>query len=131
MDGKNLLLSHGDFKEPSKYHIYSKFIRNKYLLKTLNIADNILSNKISKNIITKQLTKDKCKKIPNFQQKIKAFFTTYHLPPTTCHLIDGHHHQNVKFKINNIKYQNLSAFACNKSFFVVNSDEIYLKEQNV
>jgi UDP-2,3-diacylglucosamine hydrolase len=127
---KTVWLAHGDFDAPFGYQVYTFFIRNKYILKLLNIYDSLTNHSIL-NFVEKHMSKkEQCKVFDWFDD-----FTKKRLAKNfTCNLyIDGHFHQNKQFDINGVKYINLGAFACNQRFFVVKfkQDEITLEENTL
>jgi len=75
--GKYILLSHGDLYQDLNYRVYTKLIRNRYILKVLNFIDTISDNHISKKILTPQIDKKICYKIPHFRQTIKQKIKRY------------------------------------------------------
>ncbi len=115
---KKILLSHGDILSSKSYEIYSKIIRNKFVLKILDFLDNNFNNFISKIIISKQKDKNICKKIKNFKEIVKKRLKNIDLK-NIDYYIEGHFHQNKKFDFKQIIYINLPSFACNKSFIIV------------
>ena len=128
---KSILLLHGDKATPINYRLYTSFIRFKPTIFILNILDRITGGMISKSIMNSQVKKDLCKKIKNFkniiQKRVKILTKQKHM------IIEGHFHQGVNFQIDGKKYINLDSFACNKSFFIVQShqslEEPFLKKE--
>ncbi|PID48187.1 MAG: UDP-2,3-diacylglucosamine hydrolase [Proteobacteria bacterium] len=124
----NILLSHGDSYEDIKYKIYTFLIRNNFICKALNLINEISNHIFCNKIISHQHTKNICKKIDNFQEKISLKLPKYNLENTKA-IIEGHYHQNQSFMYKNILYFNLASFACSKSYFVANfSDGISFDE---
>lgn len=123
-NNKHILLSHGDLHQSLKYKIYTKLIRNKFILKILNFIDTISNNYISKKILTPQIDKKICYKIPNFRQIIKQKIEKYDIGITEIDFVcEGHHHQNEEFVFEKIKYINFSSFACDKSYYQITFKE--------
>ncbi len=118
-----IVLLHGDKVTTIDYKIYTSFIRFKPTIFILNILDLLTRGIISKAIMSFQVKKDLCKKIKNFkniiQKRVKILTKQKHL------IIEGHFHQGVNFQINGKKYINLDSFACNKSFFIVQSHQSF------
>ena len=81
----------------------------------MNFMDRILNFKISNAILTKLKSKKLDYKISNFSDFIAPKMRHYE----THVVIEGHYHQGKIFNINNKFYINLPAFACDRSFFVV------------
>ncbi len=128
---KPVLLLHGDKATNVEYRLYTSFIRFKPTVFILNILDMLTSGMISKAIIRSQEKKDLCKKIKNFKNIIKKRVEI--LTKQECIVVEGHFHQGIDFQINEKKYINLDSFACNKSFFIVQSHksltEPFLKKE--
>lgn len=120
---QTISISHGDiFLKSSFYDIYSKIIRSITLLKFLNVIDLFTFFSISNAILSKQSKKIKCKEIQNFREKISPKIEHYAKLDVDV-IIEGHYHQNKKFDFDDIKYINLSSFACSQSFFIVQSSD--------
>jgi len=109
---KSIFLTHGDLTEKdSFYQIYIKIIRNKMLVKILNILSlNFINNWLFKKILRKNI---KCNKISNFKTIIfnKIADISYNI------IIEGHYHQNIIFDFNNKKYFALGAYFCKKCYY--------------
>jgi UDP-2,3-diacylglucosamine hydrolase len=119
-DKKSCLLSHGD-KYGGLFHmLFTKFIRSKSVLSVLNFIDVRGNFAISKKIEKGLLHKNICKKIHGFEQIIKEKILTFY-PRNSQYILEGHYHQNEAFEINGINYINFPSFACNQSYFIVES----------
>lgn len=116
--GKSCLLLHGDKYGSFVHRCYTSIIRNTSVLKVLNGLDVLLDGAISKKIQNDQSKKRLCKQIENFatlmQQKL-------HFYPKVDVVAEGHYHQNVDFMVSGTHYINFSSFACNQSYFSVQS----------
>lgn len=116
--GKSCLLLHGDKYGSFVQRCYTSIIRNSAVLKVLNGLDVVLDGAISKKIQNDQSKKRLCKQIENFttlmQQKL-------HFYPKVNVIAEGHYHQNVDFMVSGTHYVNFSSFACNQSYFSVQS----------
>lgn len=116
--GKSCLLLHGDKYGSFVHRCYTSIIRNLAVLKVLNGLDVVLDGAISKKIQNDQSKKRLCKQIENFatlmQQKL-------HFYPKVDVIAEGHYHQNVDFMVSGTHYVNFSSFACNQSYFSVQS----------
>ncbi len=116
--GKSCLLLHGDKYGSFVHRCYTSIIRNSAVLKVLNGLDVVLDGAISKKIQNDQSKKRLCKQIENFttlmQQKL-------HFYPKVDVIAEGHYHQNVDFMVSGTHYVNFSSFACNQSYFSVQS----------
>ncbi len=127
MNNYNVLLLHGDKATPFLYTVYTKIIRSKIFLFTISIVDNFLNGFISKKIIRSQYKKDICKKIDNFKDIVQTRMAKL-LTNDIDIIIEGHFHQNVTLYIKeDKKYINISSFACNKSFIIVQSQSEFQK----
>jgi UDP-2,3-diacylglucosamine hydrolase len=129
-NNKTVLIAHGDFDAPFGYQLYTALIRNKIILKILNLYDTITQHSILNFVAKHMAKKQQCKVFDWFdtftQKRLEDGFS--------CDVyIDGHFHQNKVFTLNNIKYINLGAFACNQRYFVVKfkQDEIILEEKTL
>jgi len=119
-DGKVCLLSHGDRFGGKLHSIYTALIRNKAILKILGLIDIVLKGAISNQIETNQKQKNLCKKIATFETIVEAKLKQYPLAGIDC-VIEGHYHQGNTFVTNGVKYINFTSFACNQSYFCVQS----------
>ncbi|WP_455755507.1 UDP-2,3-diacylglucosamine diphosphatase [Sulfurimonas sp.] len=122
---KKIILAHGDYDGAFGYKIYTSLIRNKIILKFLNLFDEYILNKLDIYLNKK----DDCKELDWFDSFIKNRFEGRY----ECdYFIEGHFHQNKAIKISEINYINLGAFACNQRYFTVKSSEdIELLEENI
>jgi len=117
--GKTCLLLHGDkYGGTLLNRAYTKTIRNKSVLKILNFIDEHTHSSISKKIQKDQRTKNLCRRIENFATQIQH---KLHFYPKTDVIAEGHYHQNVAFMDSNVHYINFPSFACNQSYFSVQS----------
>ena len=108
---KKVGLAHGDFNAPLGYRFYTALIRNPFVLRILNLLNTLGKGFILNGLDRKLSAKDDCKEIPAFER-----YTKRHLLPLDLNaydlFIEGHHHQDVSFKIENTLYVNMPAFAC-------------------
>ena len=112
-ENKTVLLSHGDIKSDLNYKIYTKIIRNRYLLYFLSTIDYMLNHYILKKLDDYLGKKDDCKDIVGFEKFISSRLDEQY----ECdYFIEGHFHQNKTIKLKNFIYVNLGAFACRKYF---------------
>jgi len=118
ISNQKVLLSHGD-KYGGKIHtFYTKIIRNRTLLKTLNKVDELGNFFISKKIEKDLLKKKICTKISNFTEIISKKIEKY-VDIRTNMIAEGHYHQNRRFRYKKYEYINFSSFACDQSYFIV------------
>ncbi len=124
-EDKSIYLAHGDYDGDIGYKIYTKIIRNSLLLKFLNLFDEYILNKLDKYLNMK----NDCKELDWFEGFIqKRMANRYECD----YFIEGHFHQNKIIKLNNYKYINLAAFACNQRYFIVKSSkDKELLEENI
>ena len=117
--GKTCLLLHGDkYGATLLNRVYTKTIRNQKVLNVLNFIDEHTHSSISKKIQKDQKTKKLCKRIEGFTTQIQR---KLHLYPKTDVIAEGHYHQNVAFMVSSVSYVNFPSFACNQSYFSVQS----------
>ncbi len=123
---KKILLSHGDFTQSGNYMLYTKIVRNHFVLKVLNFIDLVTKNSISKKIMQRGKDKDICYKIKNFEDRIKQKLQKYDIGVTEIDFIgEGHHHQDRELKFKSLKYINFNCFACECSYYKITfKDEI-------
>jgi UDP-2,3-diacylglucosamine hydrolase len=119
--GSKGYLAHGDWGSSWSYRLYCTIIRNKPLLHGLNFVDKIIAHKISKFLENKMHKKQICSDFVTFQEHIERKFEKHkHIKGW---FIEGHYHQGSSFFIGDMIYHNLQAMACNKSYFVVQSNK--------
>ena len=125
-----ILLSHGDWCEDTKYLRYTRLIRNPLLLSILNLFDKFRNHAISKKILRKQQHKYICFKIPDFYDYIKQKIQKYDIGISKIDFVcEGHYHQNVEYRFENLIYKNFSSFACDKSYYRITfQDKVIFKE---
>ena len=116
--GKTCLLLHGDKYGSFMERCYTKIIRNQGVLAVLNGFDTLFDSVISKKIQKDQCKKRLCKRIDNFTTQIQQ---KLHLYPKAEVIAEGHYHQNIDFMVSETHYINFSSFACNQSYFSVQS----------
>jgi UDP-2,3-diacylglucosamine hydrolase len=122
-NGKKIILAHGDFDGSFIYKIYTTLIRNRVILKFLNLFDEYILNTLDKHLNKK----DDCKEIEFFDQFIeKKILNNYECD----YFLEGHYHQNKSYIFNGFRYINIGAFACNQRYFIVESSKELLKERN-
>ncbi len=117
-DGKTCLLLHGDKYGKMPYSLYVGIIRNPFVLFFLNLADIVFDGVISKKIMQKQTSKNLCKTIEGFQNIVEQKLENY---PKADVIAEGHYHQDCDFWLKGCHYINFSSFACNQSYFSVQS----------
>jgi UDP-2,3-diacylglucosamine hydrolase len=129
-DDKKIFMAHGDWGSSYSYMLYSFIIRNRYILKFLNMINNSFSNFIIKKLEKRLSCKDQCKEFKNFENHIEDKFMCSNLRDFDI-LIEGHYHQNSSFKIAHFHYINVASFACNQRYYVVKSSAVneILQEQ--
>lgn len=125
---QKILLSHGDTKTPISYQIYTKIIRNPWVLFCIGTINTLCANCILKWLTGRGEKKDPCYKIEQFEEIIKKRLNTYNSEDVNI-AIEGHFHQDVSFTLNGFLYTNLASFACNHTYFIVQSSnkQFFLK----
>lgn len=126
---KKVLLSHGDIEGALGYKIYTKAIRNHYVLLLLRAVDTVLKNGILKRLDLYLSQKNDCKEFVG----LEVFMTKRLSEKYSCdYFVEGHFHQNKMIKMRDFIYINLGAFACNQRYFIVKStDNIELLEEKI
>ncbi len=116
-EGKKVLLAHGDFDGNFSYKLYTKLIRNVFVLHILRFIDNLTNHSILKKIYAHLGKKDDCNNFEGFDEFIQKRLNHFECD----YFIEGHFHQNKKVTCSKFLYINLDAFACNQRYFVVKS----------
>lgn len=119
-DGKQCLLSHGDKYGGLVHGLYTAWIRNASVLRFLGFIDKHSNNIISKTIENNQQKKKLCFPISFFHALVEKKLEHYPLT-NIAYVAEGHYHQNKSFTCKGITYINFSSFACNQSYFSVQS----------
>lgn len=120
LGGKRALLLHGDFRVELRYALYAAIIRNPvglwliHLL-TLNFWNNRMLKRMERGLQGKRL----CYEIARFQAKRGGKLQD--LARRADIVIEGHFHQNCSFKVGEMTYRNLPAFACAQRFVGIES----------
>ena len=124
-----VLLLHGDKATPFSYILYTTIIRSKLFLSSISFVDNILNGYISKRILDMQYSKILCRDIDNFENIVSKRIDKL-LKSDIKVIIEGHFHQGREIELKkDRKYINISSFACNKSFIIVQSHLSFKKVQ--
>ena len=121
-DEQQIQLSHGDTQTPFGYQLYTKLIRNPFVLSLVGVMDRLCSHCIIRWLKNRGEEKDPCYKIGNFDDIIKARLN-YLEKERLDVVIEGHFHQNTKFPLYGFDYINLASFACNQKYFIVQSKD--------
>lgn len=121
--------SHGDTKTPISYQIYTKTIRNPFVLSLVGFIDILCSNCIIKWLKVRGEKKNPCYKIDNFKNIIKRRLRSIEDEVLDV-VIEGHFHQDVSFELYGIRYINLASFSCNRKYFIVQSSKGQLRLQD-
>ena len=115
---QSVAVAHGDLFLPliTKYALL--FLRTNIFLKTINFLDKLLGFKISKKILSRLFAKKLDYKIANFEEVARRRMIFYDADVA----VEGHFHQGKEFYFARPSpklYVNLSAFACEQSYFIV------------
>ncbi|HUH41629.1 MAG TPA: metallophosphoesterase [Sulfurimonas sp.] len=126
---KKIILAHGDIEGAPLYKVYTKIIRNHYVLLILRAVDTLLNNGILKRLDRYLSQKDDCREFIG----LKSFMTKRLSNKYSCdYFVEGHFHQNKMINMRDFIYINLGAFACNQRYFIVKStDNIELVEEKI
>lgn len=126
---QKVMLSHGDTNLSFSYKLYTNIIRNCLALNILGLVNILCQNCIMKWLKNRGDNKDQCYKIPSFQEMISRRLRHLKDKPLDI-VIEGHFHQNVSFDLYGFEYINLSSFACNQKYFIVQSskEQLFLYE---
>jgi UDP-2,3-diacylglucosamine hydrolase len=117
-NAQSMLLLHGDKYGDGVHRCYTRLIRSPLILKILNGIDVFLHGAISKKIESNQQKKQLCRPIEGFEERIQNKLSHY---PDADWIAEGHYHQNRTFHFDSLSYINFSSFACNQSYFSVQS----------
>ncbi len=121
---KTIYCSHGDRGLKILHEIYMKTLTSPYIVKILDFFDkNILDDKIAKSIYKHLFSKKICNEMANFEEialKRAALYTVF---GEEDDILEGHFHQDKIFEIGKKRYFSVPSFACNQSFFVVESEQ--------
>jgi len=115
---QNGYIAHGDFNGAFGYRIYTKLIRNSFLLRFLKYIDSMQNHTILKKLDVYLGKKNDCQNFCGFEAFIQQHIQKY---TSGDFFIEGHFHQNRSFYIDCLNYINLGAFACNQRYFRVKS----------
>jgi UDP-2,3-diacylglucosamine hydrolase len=123
-------LAHGDLDSGFWYTIYTKIIRNPFVVAFLDLFD--WDGNISGRILRRLEKKELCTKIDNFEE----IATEKILLHQNCDfIVEGHYHQDEIFTSDSRAYINLGAFACSGAIYQFDSQSkphfkefIYKKE---
>ncbi|EDZ62440.1 Metallophosphoesterase [Sulfurimonas gotlandica GD1] len=126
---KKVLLAHGDIESPLFYNIYTSIVRNPFVISVLNILDSISRHLIINRLDEYLSKKDDCKEFRGFREFIEKRLDNKY----QCnYFIEGHFHQNKMLELEDFRYINLAAFACNQRYFIVKSfKDVELLEENI
>lgn len=119
---EKILLSHGDTNTPLGYQIYTKLIRNLSILSVIGFFDILCGHCIIQWLKSRGIKKDPCYKIDQFREIIMRRLSALENEAPDI-VIEGHFHQNSKFDLYGFEYINLSSFACNSKYFIVQSNK--------
>lgn len=129
-EGETVLISHGDLGFGRGHEIYMSIIRNHAVLVLLDRLDTyLLGRKIFHRLETWLQEKHICCEFDAFDLFIRrriGRLKTHHAK----WLVEGHFHQGKSLKSGKLNYLNISAFACDSSYFCVelNSTENLLSK---
>lgn len=111
-----IFLAHGDIFLPPFLAFLLRNLRNKFLLKCLNLLNKFTFNALYKVLINHQRRKNLFYDIPNFKALAQQRYAKY--LANNALVIEGHYHQGVIFNEQNLHYANLPSFAYENGFLV-------------
>jgi UDP-2,3-diacylglucosamine hydrolase len=76
------------------------------------------------------MQKDPCYKIDLFKKIIQKRLSYLKDEPLDI-VVEGHFHQNLSFELYEFEYINLSSFACNSKYFIVQSNRAQFNLQEI
>ena len=118
---QKVCLAHGDFDGKLGYKIYTAIIRKNIVLHLLRHLDSVFNHFILKFVYKHLSKKEDCKELSWFEGFIQKRFGSACFE---CEVfIEGHFHQNKVYKLQQLRYINLAAFACNQRYFRVKSSK--------
>ncbi len=124
---KKLMFLHGDINVGLSYTIYCAIIRQPMVIYFLQALNFISGNKIAKALSAKLDTKENCNEFTTYRAYIEKKYSDDKYREYD-YIIEGHYHQNKRFKYDNFEYINLDGFACYQRYISVQSsqeDEIF------
>ena len=127
---QTVMLSHGDTKTPLGYQLYTKLIRNPLILFVIGLFDVLCVHCIIKWLKSRGMQKDPCYKIGLFEEIIHKRLSYLKDEPLDI-VVEGHFHQNLSFELYGFEYINLSSFACNSKYFIVQSNRAQFNLQEI
>jgi len=127
---QSVMLSHGDTKTPLGYQVYTKLIRNPLVLTLIGLFDVLCGHCIIKWLKNRGMQKDPCYKIDLFKEIITRRLSYLKNKPLDI-VVEGHFHQNLSFELYGFEYINLSSFACNSKYFIVQSNRAQFNLQEI
>lgn len=126
--GKQVAVSHGDRYAPPGYHRFHKLLRCAPLLRfldwfTLNRWHGLIPSALARRYVKKEI----CKPFDKLEAIARKRVGTHYREADL--VVEGHFHQGKVFQIDGVRYENPGSFACDRSFYVVEStqDEIRLQ----
>ncbi len=120
---RRIALHHGDIIQGIGYEIYTAWIRNPWVDRFLNGIDTIQDGAIIKWLEGYNRKKRPCYRIEDFKERMNERMQILKKRYRFDIWIDGHYHQNVRYRFDDIEYVNLPAFACTESFMLLNSSD--------
>jgi len=127
-NNRKVLISHGDRGIGKVYSIYRKAINNYFILKGLNAINIVSMGKVFNRLKSRGYDKKLFKEFVGFEDFIRNRIKKY---KNIDYYIEGHFHQGMNFQFDNITYFNLPSFACNQSFFIVESKKDSIVFSNI
>jgi len=120
---QKVMIAHGDFDGPFLYRLYTSLIRNKAVLAMLNVFNSVTKQSILNALDKKLARKDDCQKMSTFEAYVRRHLAKVTLSANTL-FIEGHHHQDISFMLEECRYVNLPAFACGLGYMRLSAGEM-------
>ncbi len=116
---KRIALHHGDILQGIGYELYTAWIRNRWVDRTLNRIDTWKNGVIIDWLERYNARKRPCYRIGGFEKKMRERMERLRRRWQFDLWIDGHYHQNVRFRFGEIEYINLPAYACDGTYTIL------------
>ncbi|WP_353662139.1 UDP-2,3-diacylglucosamine diphosphatase [Hydrogenimonas sp. SS33] len=117
--GKRIALHHGDILQGIGYEFYTALIRNPLVDRVLNRVDTWKEGAIIAWLERYNAKKRPCYRIEDFETKMRERMETLRKRYRFDLWIDGHYHQDVRFRFDGVDYINLPAYACDRRYTIL------------
>ncbi len=117
--GRRIALHHGDILQGLGYELYTAWIRNRWVDRALNRIDTRKNGAIIDWLERYNAKKRPCYRIEGFEEKMRERMARLRRRWRFDLWIDGHYHQNVRYRFDGVEYVNLPAFACDGTYTIL------------